>query len=347
MTTSRRLRTCGLPLGVSDVALIQNGDHHRYGGLLLCGSGWVCPVCSAKVRFRRADEISRAIARAIEAGFGAVFVTRTIPHTAEDELRTTLGYLAEGRRYFSSHWAVKQIREEAGYLGCITAKEITRGSNGWHPHTHDVEVFRRPVTPKAYGKMCKEYFDKLNAFYVRQGHKPMVKGIGVKLDIITRDSDVLGRYLVKLQETGIGLGNEMARGDLKKGRKGSLMPFDIAAYFLRTGDADALKLWHEYERETKGKSVIRFSKGLRGLLLPGEEEATDEDLAADGEGVEVGRLANWLYRRVVTLGLEAAVLRSLDTGGFAALTELLTTYHLDTTGLHGPTQEINPAGVDN
>uniref|UniRef100_UPI003B847021 hypothetical protein n=1 Tax=Candidatus Frankia nodulisporulans TaxID=2060052 RepID=UPI003B847021 len=108
-----------------------------------------------------------------------------------------------------------------------------------------------------------------------------------------------------------------------------------------------LKLWHEYERETKGKSVIRFSKGLRGLLLPGEEEASDEDLAADGEGVEVGRLANWLYRRVVTLGLEAAVLRSLDTGGFAALTDLLTAYHLDTTGLHGPTQTINPAGVDN
>ncbi|THJ57722.1 hypothetical protein E7Y31_18315 [Candidatus Frankia alpina] len=275
-------------------------------------------------------------------------MTRTIPHTAEDELRTTLGYLAEGRRYFSSHWAVKQVREEAGYLGCITAKEITRGNNGWHPHTHDVEVFRESVTPKAYGKMCKEYFDKLNAFYVRQGHKPMAKGVGVKLDIITQDSDALGRYLVKLQETGVGLGNEMARGDLKKSRKGSLMPFDIAAYFLRTGDTDALKLWHEYERETKGKSVIRFSKGLRGLLLPDEEEASDEDLAADGEeGVEVGRLANWLYRRVVALGLEAAVLRSLDTGGFGALTELLTAYHLDTAGLHGPMQEINPGGVDN
>ncbi|WP_161983194.1 hypothetical protein, partial [Candidatus Frankia alpina] len=72
------------------------------------------------------------------------------------------------------------------------------------------------------------------------------------------------------------------------------------------------------------------------------------DLAADGEeGVEVGRLANWLYRRVVALGLEAAVLRSLDTGGFGALTELLTAYHLDTAGLHGPAREISPAGVDN
>ncbi|THJ22391.1 hypothetical protein E7Y31_23725, partial [Candidatus Frankia alpina] len=99
MTTNRRLRNCGRPAGVSDVALIQNGDHHRYDGLFLCGSGWICPVCSAKIRFRRADEISRAIARAIEAGYGAIFVTRTIPHTAEDELRTTLGYLAEGRRW--------------------------------------------------------------------------------------------------------------------------------------------------------------------------------------------------------------------------------------------------------
>jgi hypothetical protein len=193
VTTNRWLRECGKPLGVSDVALIQNGDHHSYSGLSTCGSGWVCPVCSAKIRFRRADEISRAIARAIEAGYGAVFVTRTIPHTAEDELRTTLGYLTEGRAWASSHRTVKEVREEAGFLGCITAKEITRGNNGWHPHTHDVEVFREPVTPKAYGKMRKEYFDKLNAFYVRQGHKPMAKGIGVKLDIITRDSDALGQ----------------------------------------------------------------------------------------------------------------------------------------------------------
>ncbi len=72
-----------------------------------------------------------------------------------------------------------------------------------------------------------------------------------------------------------------------------------------------------------------------------------EDLAADGEGVEVGRLANWLYRRVVALGLEAAVLRSLDTGGLAALTELLTAYHLDTAVLFGPTRKINPAVVYN
>ncbi|THJ23820.1 hypothetical protein E7Y31_23690, partial [Candidatus Frankia alpina] len=137
-------------------------------------------------------------------------MTRTIPHTAEDELRTTLGGLTEGRAWAARHRAVKQVREEAGFMGCITAKEITRGNNGWHPHTHDVEVFRESVAPKVYRKMSKEYFDKLNAFYVRQGHKPMVKGIGVKLDIITRDSDALGCYLVKLQETGVGLGNEMA-----------------------------------------------------------------------------------------------------------------------------------------
>ncbi|WP_161983209.1 hypothetical protein, partial [Candidatus Frankia alpina] len=68
---------------------------------------------------------------------------------AEDELRTTLGYLTEGRAWASSQTMVKKARQEAGFLGCITAKEITRGSNGWHPHTHDVEVFREPVTPKA------------------------------------------------------------------------------------------------------------------------------------------------------------------------------------------------------
>ena len=77
------------------------------------------------------------------------------------------------------------------------------------------------------------------------------------------------------------------------------MPFDLACEFFETGDMALLDLWHEFERETFGRSVIRFTKGLRARLLPKEAEPTDE------------------------------VLTALDTGGFAALVELLTAYHLD------------------
>ena len=93
-------------------------------------------------------------------------------------------------------------------------------------------------------------------------------------------------------------------------------------------------MWHEYERETVGKSVIRFTKGLRARLLPDEAEQTDEELAAlEVGGVDVVRFAGWFYRKIAHVpGLEGRVLTALDAGGFAALVELLTVYHLDVEG---------------
>jgi hypothetical protein len=104
--------------------------------------------------------------------------------------------------------------------------------------------------------------------------------------------------------------------------------------FFETGDMAALELWYEYEREAIGKSVIRFTKGLRARLLPHEAEQTDEELAAlEVGGVDVVRFAGWFYRKIARVpGLEGRVLTALDTGGFAALVELLTVYHLDEQG---------------
>ncbi len=67
-----------------------------------------------------------------------------------------------------------------------------------------------------------------------------------------------------------------------------------------------LDLWREYERETFGKSVIRFTKGLRARLLPHEAEKTDEELAAlEVGGVDVVRFAGWFYRKIARVpGLE-------------------------------------------
>src|SRR5207249_4482076 len=147
----------------------------------------------------------------------------------------------------------------------------------------------------------------------------------------------LARYVAKLQEGAavrLHAAHELTRADLKQGREGSLMPLDIACIFFESGDMELLDLWHEYERETFGKSVIRFTKGLRARLLPQEAEKTDEELAAlKVGGVDVVRFAGWFYRRIARVpGLEGKVLTALDTGGFAALVELLTVYHLDSAG---------------
>jgi len=109
------------------------------------------------------------------------------------------------------------------------------------------------------------------------------------------------------------------------------MPFDIACAFFETGDMELLDLWHEYEQETRFKSAIRFTEGLRARLLPDELEDPDKKVPEKKiGGVDTVRIAGWYYRKLARVpGLEGKVLTALDTGGFAALVELLTAYRLD------------------
>src|SRR6266536_2272911 len=134
VTSLPRLRSCGLPLG-DMLVRCKEGVYH-YTGMSTCGFGFACPVCAAKIRYYRASEASNAIVAALDKGWGALFVTRTLPHSAEDRLGVTLGLLAEGRRYVSNQPVVKGVRRAAHYVGGIAAKEITYGVQGWHPHTH-------------------------------------------------------------------------------------------------------------------------------------------------------------------------------------------------------------------
>lgn len=342
VSSLKRLSSCGLPFSCMIVRRKENV--HHFSGMSTCGSGWCCPVCAAKIRYHRADEVSRAVVSALNQGMGATFVTRTIPHSAEDKLGVTLGLLAEGRRYVSNQKVVKAVRRAAGYVGGIAAKEVTYGVNGWHPHSHDVEYTEHELSLEDFAALSSVYYDYLSRFYDRNGFDGLSRQHGVRVEQVQLGGVALAKYVAKLQEgTTIRLhtAHELTRADLKQGRAGALMPFDLACEFFETGDMALLDLWHEFERETFGRSVIRFTKGLRALLLPKEVEQTDEELAAlEVGGVDVVGFAGWFYRKLAQVpGLEGKVLTALDTGGFAALVELLTVYHLDSVGGYYPMKE--------
>ena len=66
----------------------------------------------------------------------------------------------------------------------------------------------------------------------------------------------------------------------------------------------------------------------KGPALPQEELA-----ALQVGGVDVVRFAGWFYRKIARVpGLEGKILTALDSGGWTALVELLTVYHLDVEG---------------
>jgi len=359
ISSLKRLQSCGLPFDRDSdiVARRKDGVHHfagkrrkdrdrvrRLPGMSTCGSPWVCPVCAAKIRYHRADEVSRAVVSALDQGCNALFVTCTIPHSAEDRLGITLNLLAEGRRYVANQPVVKALRREVEYLGSITAKEVTYGFNGWHPHTHQIEVYSHEVTLMDFAALSSVYYDYLSRFYLQNGFEGLSRQHGVRVEHVELNGVALARYVAKLQEgTAIRLhtAQELTRADLKQGRVGSLNPFAIACGFFETGDMALLELWQEYEQETKGKSSIRFTEGLRARLLPNEPKRTDKKLAAwEVGGADAVRFTGWFYRKIARVpGLEGKVLTALDTGGFAALVELLTVYHLDSVGGYYSMQE--------
>src|SRR5947209_10122624 len=343
VSSLKRLRSCGLPLNSSIVAVERDGRHY-FTGMSTCASGFACPVCAAKIRYHRALEVSRAIVSAIDKGMYCLFVTRTLPHSAEDRLGTTFNLFNESRRFVANQTKVKEARAQAGYLGSVASKEITYGTSGWHPHSHDLELFEEELTLRDFATLSRVYYEYLNRFYVQNGFLGLSMQHGVRIEQVDMGRTALANYVSKLQEhTAIQLstGNELTRWDLKQGRTGSLMPFDVAQGFFETGDMALLELWHEYERATFYKNVIRFTEGLRERLIPGKA-LTDKQLAelkTGGKGVV--RFADWFYRKITRVpGLEGKVLTTLDTGGFAALVELLTVYHLDDPGGY---YEIAPA----
>jgi hypothetical protein len=178
----------------------------------------------------------------------------------------------------------------------------------------------------------------------KQGFEPS-QGHGVNWSKVTTPEEA-GEYIAKVQEGKGHLGSEMARGDMKAGKFGTLAPFEILEYFRQTGDMAVVPIWQEYEKGTHRRRAITWSRGLRAELLGDEAELTDEEVAAEEVGGETWALlpAESLKAIRKVPGLQTALLDAAENGGFIELVNLLTAYHLTyQVGPDAPKTEASPA----
>lgn len=268
----------------------EAGEHSaHYSGLERCASLWACPVCAGVIRATRADEIERAALHAQDEGMGLLFLTLTLRHKSEDGLSSSLDLLLEAWRSVTSWRAWKTLAARLGYVGAIRSTEVTYGGNGWHPHSHFLVLFERPLSAADVASFEAEFYALwVNAVQKRGGRQPS-RERGVNVRIVGNDGKVLAQYLGKVQErTGerrATVGAEIARGDLKRGRGESLAPFEL---FDAEGEGAerARSLWIEFVTATRGRRAFTWSRGLRDTLLPGEEEKTDDEVIEDAEALE-------------------------------------------------------------
>lgn len=284
-TSSRRGgRSCMIePRDGNGVRVRVDGEGHSHiSGLKRCASPWSCPVCSPVIRRRRADELTRLVEAVQARGGCALLVTPTMPHGPDDALRDLLTDLqAAWRAMWAGRWA-DDFREAWGIVGSARAIEVTWGArSGWHAHAHAIVMLDETITMaevvEFWAPLLVRWQDTVEKI---TGRRPdSLACLDVRPVVDARN---VSEYVV--DAGGWTIGAELAAGPVKLGRaSGRWSPFSLLAAAACWGDADAARLWHEYEDATAKRKAIVVGRGL--LDEYGVDQADEED-AAEGDEAE-------------------------------------------------------------
>lgn len=283
-----------------DLFYNENREKAHYGNLQRCGSVWTCPVCSSRITEGRRSEVGTGIKNWVTNNKGAVYLaTFTNPHNVGDNLEDLL----DGqKRAFDKFWgqrAVKEYMKSLGYVGRIVATEVTYGKNGWHPHYHMILFFKHTILN----------IPSLQDFLAVQWQIACKKA-GLKVPSISHGVDVRDGTYASQYVTKWGMDYEVTKGHIKKGREDSLTPWDL----LRQAEDNPkyARLFREFADAFKGKSQVRWSKGLKQLLQV--DVKTDEELATETEqeSIKIDEMAEMLFDLVKKYKKHAQVLHAVE-----------------------------------
>lgn len=244
-------------------------------------------------------------------------VTFTLRHSRIDSLSGLMRLLCDAYQDMSRSRAFRDWRADSGQRGSIAATEITYGLNGWHPHRHVLMLFDRPVTREDEAAIRDELFDMWSHAVDRCGGRTVSRE-AFDVRAVTRGEEQVASYVTKTIKGVDGIGAEVSLADVKAGRAaGSINPFQL----LDLGTPEAEKLWDEYAEATKGRSAIRWSRGLRDDLGMGVEK-TDEEIVDEAERMGDVRLlvAPAVFNRAVrSYRVACAVLEAAERGELACI----------------------------
>lgn len=325
----KRCQDCGrvaiTPGGL--VAVRRSDGIAGFAGLATCGSVWACPVCNAQIMARRQLEIGAAVEVWKAAGGEVAFGTLTMRHWkchSIDELWSALSK-AWGKVTTGRAWMLNKKRHDiAGWLRIV---EVTIGDNGWHVHVHYL-LFLEPSTDAPDLKPLQTSMFGRWSSALKAAGLPAPLSSGQDLRLLDGAADEqLSRYFTKSVMHAKAIGQEMTFSQTKKARgvHGTRSVWSLLDAVIDEGDADSLDLWHEYQRASKGRRQMTWSKGMRdrlGLLVEQtDEEIAEEELGSKEDNLVLITSAGW--RTVVALSLMYPILETVEQQGFSAVRALL------------------------
>lgn len=308
--------------GVSIVSTAGQ-DRARFKGLQSCGSVWHCPVCSSRISEYRSNELRFMLDMWQQSGKGVIFVTNTIRHKFDDDLRLLLDSLfgVVWHRY-ATHSAYKKLRKELGYLGRVRAVEVTYGKNGWHPHIHEIWLIEKQPSASQLKQIERKLYKVWNTTLTNAGMMSVSEKHGLTVQHGTNAADYVAKFgrMPKWD-----LNSEMTKSHLKRGKTSSSTPFDLLKKSLN-GDKLAGSLFREYGIAFAGRRQLYFSTGLKAFFHL--HEIQDEEIASSSaQDIDTfATLTNAQWRKVLNHGDRATLLTIAENSGSEGIQEYLKSF---------------------
>lgn len=288
------------------VEIYQGKERAFYGGLVTCGSVWICPVCAGKISEKRRQELSRGVESWKTRGGLVLMITYTVPHYDFQALSEVLTGFTRARKLLMNRKPWKGLKKRIGLMGTVRALEVTYGENGWHVHVHEL-LFLMPEKPVSCLQLQGEILSMWQSACQSAGVGiPNLHGVQVD------DGAKAARYASKW-----GMEDELTKSHVKQGRGENLTPWD----FLRRGEEE---LFQEYGKAFKGKRQLVWSEGLRDLLGLGKMES-DEQLAeeVEEESVLLGSLDPYQWDLIEKAELRGELLRVAEVSGWSGVLDYI------------------------
>ncbi|MHB1430310.1 MAG: protein rep [Rhodocyclaceae bacterium] len=269
------------------------GARAWYSGVMQCGNVWGCPICSERISRVRQDELARGLGLAIEAHYGIQMLTLTVGHGVDDDLKTLRGRFSKAMTRMKGSRRYRALLDRLGHIGEVRAFEVTHGRNGWHPHTHAIELFARPQTAAEQRRYRREVFVMWARACAKVG-LPAPKyrskdGHYVGVDV--QGARHAAKYVSKW-----GFAQELVGAKYKAGKASGRTPWQLLSDATE-GDVQAAVLWQEFVAAFKGVAQLYWSKGLRkrlGLTTQITDQQALELEPAETEEVAAIAVEDWV-----------------------------------------------------
>ena len=288
----------------------------HFKGLQTCSLSWLCPVCAAKIAERRAGEIESAMVVCKAQGGQVLMPTFTVPHGRKDPLIDTLDLIKKALRSMGQSRRYRQLQDRLGVVGRVIATEITHGeANGWHPHFHELWFFESAGVDVA--ALESELFLMWRAACIKFGLGEPSRKHGV----VVQDGSKAAAYVSKMGKEW-GLADEMAKANVKAGRKGSRSAWQLLDCIL---DADATPahqkrahgLFREYADATKGRSQLVWTPGLKKRYAIADLDDAELCAQVEEDAVLIAQIPLDVWRLIRLQGMQVHILNAVQHGAEA------------------------------